>query len=73
MKDCDGGHPPRMVGEGPFNTCSDASMLEDTAQGVVPHGLTDIPRRVSWLRVVVDVKEKGRVNSNCQIATNCHP
>ena len=27
----------------------------------VSHGPTDVPRRVSWLGVVIDIEEKGRV------------
>ena len=61
-----------MVGEGPFNLCADASKPEDAAQGVVSHGPTDEPRRVSWLRVVVDIKEKGRVRLHHGLGAQGH-
>ena len=61
-----------MVGEGPFNLCADASKPEDAAQGVVSHGPTDKPCSVSWLRVVVDIKEKGRVRLHHGLGAQGH-
>ena len=72
MKGRDRRLPPSMVGEGPFNLCPDASKPEDAARGVVSHGPTEKLRRISWLRVVIDIKENGRVRLHHGLGAQGH-